>query len=396
MNPAFHWLLGEEYEVNVLRGGTGSGKSISILQTLIYFILRDFDKPNPHRFLLLRKVRSTIKDSILIDINNILKEWGVIDEIHYNYNKTDKIFTFINGSALVLGGLDKPEKIKSISSIDKIFMEESTEFTLEDYRQLTIRMRGIGDFKYQIYLAFNPISRFNWVYDEFFLTKCPYNTKLHHSTYRDNEYYDERSKRLLESHKDKDDQFYNVYSLGEWGVLEGVIYNKYQTVDAWSDEIDENIYGVDFGYVVPSSIVQVYKQDNDLYLNEKLYQTRMTNSDLIDWIKNNLNPKDVFYCDSAEPDRIKEMTNAGINAKKAYKGPKSVKDGIDYIKRHNIYVTKKSSALIKEIEGYKWKDSMKSGENKEEPVKANDHLMDAMRYGVFTHYGRKRVFDVYV
>jgi len=394
MNPDFRWLLDEIFEIIVLRGGSGSGKSISILQTMVYFILRDFEEPFSHRFLLLRKVRSTLKDSIFLDLNNIFKEWGL--ERLYNYNKTDKIYTFLNGSVIALGGLDDPMKIKSLSSVDKIFMEEATEFTLEDYRQLSIRMRGVGNYIYQVYLAFNPISRFNWIYDEFYLPKCPTNTKLHHSTYKSNIYYDERSKKLLESYITKDPQFYKVYTLGEWGIVEGIIYNQYKTINSWSKEITENVYGIDFGYIVPSSIVQVFVQDKDIYVNEKLYKTKLTNSDLIDWIKKNLNPKDKFYCDSAEPDRIKEMQNAGINALKAYKGPKSVKDGIDYIKRHNIYVTKYSQNLVKEIEGYKWQDSMRSGENKEQPVKVNDHLMDAMRYGIFTHWGRKRTFKVYV
>jgi phage terminase large subunit len=140
MAPAFHWLLTDKHRNIVCRGGAGSSKSFSIIQTLLFHILKDLNKPYSHRFLLLRKTRPAAKDSILPVIKRYINEWNL--NTICKENKTEGSFTFINGSMIMITGLDDPQKIKSIYGIDKIFLEEANEFTLEDYRQLNLRLRG--------------------------------------------------------------------------------------------------------------------------------------------------------------------------------------------------------------------------------------------------------------
>jgi len=123
-------------------------------------------------------------------------------------------------------------------------------------------------------------------------------------------------------------------------------------------------------------------KDWEIYLRELLYQTHLTNEDLIEKLKELIPDKNRYtYADSAEPARIEEIARAGFNIHPA---DKSVKDGIDFVKRQKLHILKRSVNLIKEIGGYKYKED-KDGNVLEEPVKFRDHLMDAMRMAIYTH-----------
>jgi len=196
--------------------------------------------------------------------------------------------------------------------------------------------------------------------------------------------YRERLQALEHSNKN----LWRVYYKGEWGQLEGSIFTNYTTV-VNVPEPDFVIYGLDFGFNNPSSLIKVSDKDNNIHLEEKIYRTQLTNTELIKELKKVIdNPNNEIYCDSSEPDRIKEIRQAGFNAKPA---DKDVGNGIDFVQGIRLNIQEDSINLLQEIESYSWKED-KDGNKLDEPVKFQDHLMDALRYALYTHYKKRFIF----
>jgi len=281
--------------------------------------------------------------------------------------------------------MDDQEKLKSIEHITGIWIEEPNEISERDFLQIDLRLRGkTGSYK-QLILTFNPISELLWLNKHFFGKKIE-NCTVEHSTVEDNIFIDPEYKKILDALKDEDRMYYQIYRLGQWGVLQNIIYSNFEVIDDWPVAFEETFYGLDFGYNNPSALVEVGIRDNIPYLNERLYRTGLTNQDLINLMNELILLKtDNIYADSAEPARIDEIKRDGFNI---YPADKSVKDGIDFVKRTKFYVKSDSVNLIKELQGYKYKED-KDGNVLEEPLKFRDHLCDGFRYGIFTHLGKR-------
>lgn len=379
----------------VLRGGAwvGSGKSIFAAQKILVRILKDFGR-GAHNFLIVRKTQPAIRKSVFKLFLDFIEAWGLKDlcKIH----RTNMVIEFIDGSMIQCIGLDDSEKLKSIVGITSAFVEEATELTADDTYQLNLRIRGITPFYKQTLYAFNPISKNNWIYKRFFESDNNNNVTLDHSTYKDNKFLDEEYTKELEDLINQNPTYYSIYAKGEWGVLEHIIYNNYDIIDRFPHKhMEDIVYGVDFGYNVPSAMVKIGKKDDEFYLDEKIYQSKLTNEDLIKKIRFRYPEGNPIYCDSAAPERIEEIRKAGLNAKKAYKGKNSVKDGIDYIKRHKLHITRGSLNLLKEIAGYTYKQD-RDGVVYDEPIKFADHAMDAVRYAIYTHFSKHRSCGAFI
>ncbi len=157
-------------------------------------------------------------------------------------------------------------------------------------------------------------------------------------------------------------------------------------------ECDDFIYGLDFGFNNPSALVKVGIKDGKLYAEELMHETKLTTNDLVYLLDTFGLGNCTIYCDAAEPKTIEELVRSGINAKPSVK---AVKEGISMIKSKELYITKNSSNLIKEIRNYKWKTD-KDGRVLDEPVKFMDHLCDALRYAVYTHFTQPKIEWIYV
>ena len=356
----------------VLLGGAGSGKSYFVTQKLI---ARAMD--NVHRFLVLRKVERTIRESVFKLFQLVLAEDGLLDIV--SINKTDKTIKFKNGSEIIFAGLDDPEKIKSIAGITGMFLEEATEFTEADFDQLDLRLRGkMVDYK-QIVLAFNPIDHRHWIKRRFFDTTLM-NCQTSRTTYLDNTFIDDEYRVKMEQLKEQDENLYNIYALGNWGVpMKGLIYKEWKSYARKPK--GDIVYGLDFGYNAPSALVKVTFDDEQLYVEELLYETNLTTYQLIERLQEYDLGDDPVYCDAAAPDKIEELYNSGINAQPA---DKNVSEGIEKVKSMPLYIHEHSESLKKELQTYKWAQD-KGGILLDKPLKYNDHLLDAMRYAVYTH-----------
>lgn len=373
MNKKYFALLRRSERYVVMYGGGGSGKSVSIAQIIIVRLLIE---PG-HRFLILRKVHRTLKRSVFQLIRDVISDWG-LGEL-FSINLTDLTVTCKNGSQILFSGLDDVEKLKSITGITSVWIEEATEITLEDFEQVNLRLRGKTSYRKQIYLTFNPISSKHWLKRRFFDRETD-DTLIVHSTYLDNRFIDEEYKKVLEALIETDKRLYDVYTLGKWGVLEGLIYDCYETIKELPEEYEYRRYGLDFGYKNAMAFVEVRIIGKGAYIRELFYQTEKTTDDLIGFMKSEgINIRDQIRADAAEPDRIDQLCRNGFNAVPA---KKNVLAGIDAVKSYTLHITEDSINLLREIDTYRWAQD-RNGIQLDQPVKVDDHAMDALRYTLF-------------
>jgi phage terminase large subunit len=180
-----------------------------------------------------------------------------------------------------------------------------------------------------------------------------------------------------------------VYAQGLWGVLANLIYSNWQVIDRLPDQYDDIFYGLDFGFNNPTALIEIREWDKRIYERELLYKSGLTNPALIAHLFTLIpNRRSPIYADSAEPARIAEIKKAGFNVHPCEK--KSVKDGILFVKTKDIYITKNSLNLIKEKQSYKWREDKDGNVVGDEPVGMDDHLMDAERYGLYSHLKTKK------
>jgi len=377
----FKPLLFDAKRYLILCGGAGSGKTEFAARKLIYRCVQE----GGHRFLILRKVRSRVRESVMEVMARVLTDNGV----KFQHDKTDRVFSFY-GNQLLFDGLDDPEKIKSIKGITGEWLEEMTEFTREDFMQLDLRLREPGPGYHQIIGSFNPDEvQAPWIKERFFkLDHPPYcddvDVTVDVSTVKHNPIAEVREKYAaqLEALKAQDETMYKIYGLGIWAAAKGRIYTW--DVQPLPDDMawDEVWYGLDFGFSVdPAACVKIYRKADVYWLQEILYQTGMTNADLAAALKAKGVAGSLVVCDSAEMKSVEELRQAGICAVGAEKGPESVKAGIDLLKSKVIHITPESTNLIAESRTYKWKEDG-NGNALPMPVKYKDHALDAARYGI--------------
>lgn len=375
-------LLASQKPVVVSLGGARSSKSHSLAQ--IY--AQRFHNRRHRKVLITRKTLPSLKLTAMRLMVGLLQDFGLYRR--YDHNKSEgTIYDPRNNNLLAFLSIDDPEKIKSTEWND-VWMEEASEFTWEDFTVIRTRMSGptTAEEPNQIHLSLNPTEEQGWINQRLILDPAfADEVDVVRSTWRDNPFLSPEYIKILNQLKDQDRAAWQVFSEGEWGTLTNIIYSAYEMVPKMPDSFDEIIYGIDFGFNNPSAIIQIGIKDQRHYLKQLLYETGLTNADLIAKAEG-LIPKDLrfspTYCDAAEPDRIAEFERAGFNV---FPADKEVKAGIDFCKRIKFFATTDSSDLVKERGSYKWK-SDRNGNVLDEPVKFMDHLMDAKRYALYTHF----------
>ena len=201
------------------------------------------------------------------------------------------------------------------------------------------------------------------------------------STFRDNDFLDDNIVKDIERRKETDYEWYKVYGLGEIGNLEGVIFSNYNIVKELP-ESPKRILGCDFGFTNDATaIVDIRYSDGEIYIDELLYQTDLTNNQIAKFITSDIDLKSVvMICDSAEPKSIAELQMFGVRCIPADKGADSIRNGIDLMKQYKINITERSINLIKEIRNYRWKTD-RTGKSLNVPIDIWNHCIDASRYG---------------
>jgi phage terminase large subunit len=314
-----------------------------------------------------------LRRGALRDFLKIMDMIGMYDDTCYN--KSTMTYKFSNGSFIEFFSADNPAKLRGARR-DVLFVNECNNIDWESYYQLAIRTRKF------IYLDYNPVSEF-WVDTELLKDS---DAEMIVLTYKDNEALDASIVKEIEKAKVKGEtsaywaNWYKVYGLGEIGNLQGLVIDNWQQCDAVPIDAKLVAYGTDFGFTNdPTTLIAVYKQEGKLWVDELLYRTNMTNSEIGSYYKTQNIGRSEIICDSAEPKSIEELRRQGFNVHPAMKGPDSIKIGIDILKRYEIMVTKRSTNLIKELRSYLW-ETDRDGKLTGKPIDHNNHAIDALRY----------------
>lgn len=381
----------------ILYGGGGAGKSFAVADKWALEIIKQNYSPRKSRlkFLVIRKTMPSLKRTCLPILEERIKYFGIPFRF-YTQGSVAKC-GYDNRCEIIFASVNNPqdyEKIKSITDVDYIWIEEASEITKEAYDIIRLRLRGGRSDYSQIILSFNPVSRQNWVYDTFFVRP---DNALKLKVNIDNNTAWERSqpekyheyKQILENLKEENPLLYNVYRLGEWGSLSDTVYTNYEFFTPTLSEYEDYSIGVDFGFNNPTAILLIGYKDGNPYVIDEYYHRNLLTLDIIRVIQIMLNECHKYkipittpvYCDSAEPDRIEEIQRAGINVHPA---DKKVSEGIQFLQSKKIYIADRCDNTGREIQAYSWRKT-KDEQTIDEPVKFNDHAMDALRYGVYTH-----------
>jgi len=351
-------------DVIVNQGGSSSGKTYSILQVLF---TKAIDECNV--ITVAGQDIPNLKAGALRDALDIFNNSPILQQFVVSYNITDRIFKFDNGSIMEFKSFKNSQDAKS-GKRDYLFINEANGIPYDVYFELEIRT------KKQTYIDYNPNSEF-WVHEK--VIGQP-RTKLLISDHRHNPFVQQKIRDKLESLKTLDLELFKVYGRGLTGKIEGLIFRLYNVVPEIPKEATLIANGGDFGFTNdPTAMLEVYKQDGELWINELIYETGLTNPMIATKIKefNKQSQETIF--DSAEPKSIQELTNQGIRVLPAKKGADSIKSSIDILKRYKLNVTINSINLRKELNSYKWAID-KDGKSTNEPIDYNNHLIDALRY----------------
>lgn len=213
VNTIYHQAVNNQSLILVLYGSASSGKSYFAAQKIILRCLTEVG----HRFLIIRKVGNTLKDSVFQLLKDVIMEFDVYNE--FEINKTDKTFVHkLTGNEIICKGLDEPEKIKSVQGITSMWIEEATELTFDDFTQLLLRIRGEKKNYVQYILSFNPISENHWLKSKLVDGTGFKNLTVIHSNYTHNAYLSQQDRTTLESLKHTNPLYYQIYCLGMWGI----------------------------------------------------------------------------------------------------------------------------------------------------------------------------------
>jgi phage terminase large subunit len=362
-NKIFEILQESKKRITVMQGGSRSGKTYNIL---IWFIIKLLQE-NGKTLTIVRQSLPSIKGSVLRDFVDILLKLGIYDE--NNHNKTEQVYT-MNGNTIEFVSADQPQKIRGRART-YLFCNEANELSYEAWMQLIMRTEN------KIILDYNPSDVASWIYDNVIPRD---DADFHITTFRDNPFLPQELIDELNRLKDADPNYWQIYVLGERVLSQDLIYTHFKTTEEIPEE-GEIVYGLDFGFNNPSSLVKVVFNDGVANVKEMLYESRLTTNDLVEKIKGlGLTSYDEIYCDAAEPKTIEELVRSGFNAKPANK---DVTEGIRTIKGTPLVIQQDSVNLLKEIRGYRWKTD-RNGLKLDQPVKFNDHAIDALRYAIFS------------
>ena len=411
MNPCFKEVDRSHKRYIVMKGSAGSGKSVDTAQNYILRLMQDKGR----NLVCIRKSDITNRDSTYAELTGaIYRIFSDKANRYWSIKQSPLQLTCLaNGNQIIFRGVNdekQREKLKSITfqkgKLTDVWIEEATEITQADFEIIDDRLRGElppGQF-YQIRMTFNPVNKNHWIKKVFFDIPDS-NVLTHHSTYLGNRFIDNAYRQRMERRKLVDPEGYQIYGLGEWGEIGGLILQNWEVADISQNlnDYDDIAIGQDFGFNHANAILLLGIKDDNIYILKEVYVFERETAEIIPLAQEAGIPtnKDM-WCDSAEPDRVKTWKNAGYRAKGVDKGGAngSVKAQIDWLKgvvrkdkviKRIIRVHPSCVNTIKELQQWKWKKDEKTGEYLDEPVAFQDDAMAALRYGIEKWRKRKRI-----
>lgn len=372
-------LQNPDTKIIVHQGGTRSSKTYSILLDIALDLVT-----NRYGIITVaRKTQVSHEITTIRDFEEIIQSLGFTDKVRHVKDPMH-MFTYKN-SVVEFVGMDKAER-KRGSKRDKLYLNEAEQLEWDDFFQLNVRNTG------KTILDYNPsMSKNHWIVKKILPRK---DCEFIQSTYRDNPFLPQSMVYEIELAREQDDNYWQVFGLGEFGVPLEVIWNNWDIVDEFPPGCKMVGGGVDFGFNHPSVMLKIgLKGDNDLYIDELVYGRGMTNKQFDDACKEawpDYNQEQVV-CDSEAPDKIVELNGWGWNTLPANKGKGSVVMSIDLVKRYRLHITKRSINTIEEIEKWSWKKDREGNILPDQPMDIRDDAMACIRYYVFNILNQNRV-----
>ena len=363
--------------IKVIQGSSSAGKTIAILSILIDKALKT---PN----LSISVVSETtphLKRGAIRDFINILKVTHRFDDRRWNI--TNSTYKFLNGSYIEFFSCESSEKLRGARR-DILYINEANLITRDAYLELAMRTNG------DIYMDYNPTFPF---WNKEVLQDS--NSELLILTYKDNAALDQNTIDFLESKLElaKTSTYWEnwtrVYLFGLEGQIQGTIYNDYEVIDKIPEEARLIGYGLDYGYAQdPAALIAVYKYNDDLVVDEVVYQTGLLNSDLAKLMKE-YDVKGEIFADSAEPKSNAELKRYGFQIKPVEKGRDSINYGIQILQQRKMLITRRSTNVLDELQKYMWKKN-REGNYETTPIDSHNHAMDSIRYLAMMKLGARK------
>jgi phage terminase large subunit len=367
--------LDAKEDVIVNQGGTSSGKTWSILQCLF---THAYEEPGSV-ITVAGQDLPNLKAGAIRDAGDIVNNSPVIKALLESHNKSEHTYYFKNGSLIEFKSYADEQDAKS-GKRDYLFVNEANGVKPAVYEQLNLRT------KKKTYIDYNPNEEF-WVHEKIIGSK---GALLIISDHRQNQYVPQKVRDKIEALKDQDIELWKVYARGLTGKIEGLILRNYNIVESIPIEASLIADGMDFGFTNdPTTFLQVFKLNGELWIDELIYETNLTNPDICNKLGELcISKTEEIIADSAEPKSIQEILNHGYNIIGAEKGPDSIRQSLNNLRRWKLNITTRSTGLRKELKTYKWK--VKDGKSLNVPVDFNNHSIDAIRYVVLNKMGHNQ------
>lgn len=377
--PLFDSMMNSNERIIINQGGTSSGKTYTILQLLVYYALSFVNKV----ITVVGQDIPNLKKGAYRDVKTIIGNSDFCSD-KFSFNESDRIVKCVTGSIIEFVSFQNEQDAKS-GKRDYLFVNEANGIPYPVYWQLAIRTRK------QIFIDYNPTARF-WVHDK--IIGKP-EAKLFITDHRHNTFLSEEEHDKIEGIEDK--ELHRVYARGKTGRLRGMVYDNYDIVDSMPDNYKGRWLGLDFGYNDPTALVDVRLSGGDLWIDEILFEGKVTNPDISRVVRQNGMASITIIADSAEPKSIEELKRFGLRIEGAKKGNDSIRLGISVLKRYKWHVTRRSTNIRKELANYKWEEG-DDGEPTNEPIELFNHSLDAIRYvalnRLFTPSQHKKIFKL--
>jgi len=388
----------------VCKGSRGSKKSKT---TALFFIYSMMKYPEAN-LLVVRKVYRTLKDSCFTDLKWAINILGVQD--YWSVKESPLEIIYIpTGQKILFRGLDDPLKVTSITvetgNLCWAWIEEAYEINKEqDFNMLDESIRGTVEeplYK-QITLTFNPWNERHWIKKRFFDAEDD-NIMAKTTNYMCNEWLDESDKKLFEDMKKNNPRRYQVAGLGNWGIVEGLVYENWEEKEFdWREILNKRqkakaVFGLDFGYTNdPAAFFCgiLDREQKEIYVFDEMYQKRLQNTAIYRNIEKLGFKKEIIVADSEEPKSIEHLRSLGLTRIKASKkGKDSINAGIQFIQDFKIFIHPRCVNFLTEISNYAW-DKDKFGKAVNKPIDDFNHLMDAMRYALEDYMRNNRMTTI--
>ena len=380
-----YWNYKGRYRV--CKGSRASKKSTTTAMNLIYRIM-EYPESNA---LVVRKTYRTLLDSCFAQLKWAVNRLGVKDYFDFKLSPLEIIYK-PTGQKILFRGLDDPLKVTSVTvdvgSLCFLWIEEAYEIMSEsDFDMLDESIRGEvpkGHFK-QITLTFNPWNERHWIKRRFF-DKVDKDVLAITTNYTCYEWLDRSDLNVFERMKENNPRRYQVAGLGNWGIVDGLIYENFEERQFTLEDVKDykTVAGLDFGYTNDPTaffIGFLDKKDSILYVWDEMYSKGLSNKKIYENIKNMGYSKEKITGDSAEPKSIDELKGYGLRIKGAKKGKDSILNGIQWIQDLKIIIHPRCNNFLTEISNYQW-DKDKFGKALNRPIDDFNHLLDAMRYAL--------------